>query len=124
MPAHRHLDAFLKEAAKSGKGHEYVRFPGFKSLYVRYVTRYIAGEFIHPVIDLANLEAKSPGKGAFGELHSHLRLNYPECWLYVENVLNPRFAKKLLKMGYTSQPIGMSECFYMPSVQMRMMYEQ
>lgn len=110
----KHLDEFIKLARRPGNArNEYVLFPGFKFLYVRYVTRYIKGEFVHPVLDLANMEAMKKGKGAFTELVAHIRATHPECWIYVECVLNDRLGGKLLRMGFTRQDAGMSECFFL-----------
>jgi hypothetical protein len=90
-----------------------VRFPGFNFLYVRHTQRYIRGEIASPVLDLANIEAKKPGKGAFTKLFLHLRKTYPEYWLYAESVLNPRFEKKLLELGFTQVSEGIAPSFYM-----------
>jgi len=118
------LDEFMKRGAVGKRMNAYVRHPGFKHLYVRHTQRYIHGEIASPTLDLANIEATHPGKGAFTKLHKHLRQMYPEYWLYVESVMNPRFEKKLLALGFTQVDVGLSPCFYMPSVQIRMMREQ
>lgn len=123
------LDDLILEGKTSRHGlNRYVTFPGFKSLYVRYTSRYIDGQFVSPVLDLANAEASKPGNGAFTALIKHLRTNYPELWLYAESVLSERVAKKLERMGFiplqNTNHMGWPSCLYMPSVQVRMMNEQ
>lgn len=80
----------------------YVKAPGFKQLYVRYGRRYLNGVFINGVLDLANIEASRPGKGAFTALATRLlKRGIP---LYVECVMNERFVKKLEDIGFTRIP--------------------
>lgn len=78
----------------------YVKEDGFKHLYVRIGRRYIDGETREPVLDIANLEASRPGKGAFTELIARPQEEYPDLVLLVECVLNVRFVKKLEEMGF------------------------
>ena len=108
------LDGFLTAAARTHLRSAYVRFPGFKYLYVRCNQRFINGAVVGPVIDIANLTARKPGRGAFTKLFQHLRKVYYHYWIYVECVLNPRFEKKLLSLGFIQQDSGLSPCFYMP----------
>ena len=85
---------------------QYVRHPNFKSLYVRYNNRrYINGEFVFNVLDIANIQARKPGKGAFTKLIIHLRNTYPLLVLYVESIQNPRFADRLERMGFVYDKI-------------------
>ena len=110
------LDEFLKD--KEGRrGNAYVRFTGFSALYVRYTQRYLKQQVRYPVLDLANLAAKKPGRGSFTELFHYLRKNYPHLWLYVECVQTERFEKKLIDMGFTkSDHSSLSACFFMEPV--------
>lgn len=108
------LDDFMKSGAVGKRQNAYVRYPGFKSLYIRHSQRYINREIASPVLDLANLEAKTPGKGAFTKLFNHLRKAYPEFWLYAKSVLNPRFEKKLMSLGFIQCSEGPAPSFYLP----------
>lgn len=108
------LDDFMKSGAVGKRQNAYVRHPDFSNLYVRHSQRYIGGEIASPVLDIANIEAKKPGKGSFTKLVEYLRSTYPDYWLYVESVLNPRFEKKLLTMGFTQVSEGLSPSFYLP----------
>lgn len=98
------LDNFISHAQKCAIGmNSYVREPGFQNLYVRYLKRryiHTHAAYAENVLDLANMNATTPGSGAFTTLVERLRKDYPEMSLYVENVLNPRFGEKLLRMGF------------------------
>jgi len=67
--------------------------------------------FVEPVLDLANLTARKPGRGTFTSLIEHFRKDYPKVTLYVENVLEPRFQRKLVRLGFTEVP---SEWSFLP----------
>jgi hypothetical protein len=92
------LEEFLKDATKRGAwpARGYVREEGFKDLYVRYVTHYI-GRRKRKMLDLANMNASRPGRGAFTALMRKLVLLYPHLSIYVECVLQERFAKTLVE---------------------------
>lgn len=107
------LEAFMKG---TGRGNAYVTFPGFKGLYIRRNPRFIRNLDIiaEPTIDIANLTAKKPGKGAFTHLFQHLRKEYPHLWIFVECVVNERFAAKLLRMGFVQCTDDFAPSFYMP----------
>ena len=93
------LDDFIAQAlTKQWPANAYVKEPGFSSLYVRIAKRYIDGE-MQTTIDLANMTASRPGKGAFTKLVERLRAQYGLI-IYVECVLNPRFEAKLVRMGF------------------------
>lgn len=93
----------------------YVKEQGFRSCYVRVTRRYVKGRMYEPVLDLANIEAESPGKGVFTALVARLRKDWPTLSLYVESVLNPRFEKKLLEMGFECVGPEAPRNFWMPS---------
>ena len=112
--AQKTLDEFIRGAKIGRPSNAYVTYPGFKHLYVRHTQRVFLGNIASPVLDLANIEARHPGKGAFTKLFHYLRIAYPEHWLYVECVQNNRFEKKLLELGFTQLDVGLSPCFYMP----------
>ena len=100
------LDEFLTKRRFSNA---YVREPGFRHLYVRISRRYFNGVLHEGVLDLANIEARKPGAGAFTRLVE--RLHTRGLTLYVECVLQDRFAQKLLRMGFKRENMG--NCFYM-----------
>lgn len=56
------LDEFIRSSAVRNS---YVQEPGFKSLYVRIGARYIQSKVYSPVLDIAAIEARRKGKGAF-----------------------------------------------------------
>lgn len=96
------LDEFIKASkSKPFGGNSYVDEEGFESLYVRFGTRVIAGMRRDNVLDLANFTVTDKGKGTFTAFISRLRKDYPDMWLYVENVLNPRLPAKLVTLGFT-----------------------
>ena len=112
------LDEFIRNKidGKTWPRNAYVDAPGFRSCYVRLTKRPIKGQVRDPVLDLANIEAEEPGKGAFSALVAQLRKDWPTLGLYVESVLNPRFETKLLEMGF--EPVGPEapRNFWMPPV--------
>lgn len=116
MPKQRTLEEFIRDRKLGSLWpvRSYVKHPGFSSLYVRLTKRFLGGNLVEPVLDIASLEAKKPGRGAFTELHNWLRKEFPELWIYIEIVHNERFREKLLRMGYTLQKSGESFCYYMP----------
>lgn len=82
---------------------QHVTHPDWKTLYVRVTKRPLDGEIRDPVIDLANIEAKRPGKGAFRALVADLRKMYPQASIFVESVQPERFQAGLLRMGFTQR---------------------
>ena len=94
------LDEFITRTSKGDLPfNAYVNAPGFATFYVRRSSRVLDGELVDHVLDLANIEAEVPGNGAFTKLTTSLiKRGIP---LYVENVLNSRFDKKLLSLGFT-----------------------
>lgn len=82
---------------------QHVSHPDWKTLYVRVTKRPLDGEVRDPVIDLANIEAKRPGKGAFRALVADLRKMYPQASIFIESVLGDRFQEGLLRMGFVKR---------------------
>lgn len=99
------LDEFLTEKTFRNS---YVREPGFSHLYVRLGPRFLYNIKYENVLDIANLEAEVPGAGAFTRLSQ--RLLAQGYILYVESVMQPRFAHKLLELGF--HPAHHPDCFY------------
>ena len=107
------LDAFIAQAlTKDWPANSYVREPGFSSLYVRVAKRYIDGE-MQTTIDLANMTASRPGNGAFTRLVERLMAQY-RLIIYVECVLNPRLAAKLIRMGFVQHKHDSSSYYLLP----------
>lgn len=77
----------------------WVACPGFDVMYVRLTQRWVAGEFLEPVLDLASMTAASPGAGAFTKLVKQLRAEHPKMHLYVEET-HERFGAYLVKLGF------------------------
>jgi hypothetical protein len=106
------LDEFIANPAMRNS---YVRHKGFSVLYVRKGSIYIAApDHMVPcdnVFQIANVQARPKGKGAFTRLvHDLLKLDYA---VYVENVFPERLQKHLLRNGFVevNPGMGMSRCF-------------
>lgn len=96
------LEGFLKTKQNWPKN-SYVRYPGFKNLYVRKgdIGVQLNGEEFYRctnVVTIASVDAARPGKGAFTGLVKHLVDQ--EYAIYVENVHNERFRVKLKQLGF------------------------
>lgn len=94
------LDQFIAERAQKLRGFprsSYVRERGIQQLYVRLGPRYIYGQKLPVVLDIANVvvTARQRGKGRFTALLLRLRRDYSDIPLYLESVLNPRLAAYL-----------------------------
>jgi len=108
------LDAFVRVTKSSFVPRTgYVMFPGFKPMYIR-CTQHIINGIRVQTLDFANIEAMTPGRGAFTKLFKHCRKKYPTLILFVECVLNERFAKKLLSMGFVQLDNQPAPSFYHP----------
>jgi len=109
------LDEFIKEAQNHWNFRVYLTEPGFKHLYVRYTKRYLLGAMREPVFDIALIEARRKGKGTFTKFFNKLRAEHPELHIFVENVFNPRFEKKLESLGFQRvNPDEIGPSFYLP----------
>ena len=94
------LDEFIQTTNKF-PNNAWVKEDGFSGLYVRKTQRYLNDQLFN-TLDLANIQAKKPGSGAFTKLVNRLLKTYPDIVLYVENVIEPeRFGKKLIDLGFT-----------------------
>lgn len=101
------LDEFIAGGSERFPRNAYVREPGFKTLYVRWGWHVIEGD-LKVCFDLAAIEARRTGRGSFKKLVGKLRSALPSTPLYVECVLNPRFAEGLLRMGFR---VVSEDCF-------------
>jgi hypothetical protein len=100
----------ILEFIASKEKNAFIKEPEFKQLYVRNAKRLIGGSYIK-TIDIARIEAKKPGKGAFRRLVKTLREKHPDLVVYVECVHSERFAEGLIRMGFLSH--GDGTCFYL-----------
>ena len=93
------LNQFIKESENKWPLNAYVRQRGFKTLYVRRSRRWLDGTWVNGVLDIANVEVMHPGRGLFTRLAE--RLFIQKIPLYVECVINHRFAATLDLAGFT-----------------------
>ena len=99
------LEQFL--AKPRFPNNSYVTEPGFSDLYVRHTTRRFEGK-LYDTLDIGRVIARKPGKGTFTRLLARLHNQYPHLTIYVECVMNPRFAKTLVeRLGF--KPAGLDE---------------
>jgi hypothetical protein len=70
---------------------------GFHSLYVRKGRRYIDGQVVDKVFDIASIDVTKPGTGTFTRFLDRIP---PDYGIYVENVFPLYFRDKLLKLGF------------------------
>jgi hypothetical protein len=111
------LEDFIRQAQGHWHFRSHLREPGFSCLYVRYTKRYILGAMREPVFDIASVDVVKKGQGTFTSFFNRLRSAHPELYIFVENVLNPRFEKKLESLGFQNVTPGeISPCFYLPPV--------
>jgi hypothetical protein len=115
------LTAFIESKNIRRTKNAYVTYPGFTMCYVRYTQRHLQGEMRYQVLDLGNLEARTPGNGAFTRLLKYVHRKWPDVWVYVECVQTKRFVKKLKKLGFIEVGDGgfglsceESPSFYLP----------
>lgn len=113
------LDAFIRKTLDRGNpfgSNSWVTEAGFDALYVRIGTRFVNSERLWPVLDLANIAADNPGGGAFTALCARLRKEWPQLHLFVESVLNDRFASYLERTGFVKlNPNIYGRSFFLPS---------
>jgi hypothetical protein len=85
---------------------------GFRRLYVRKSLRTLSWSgrpvLWHECIDIANVVATRPGRGAFTRLLGRIKRDHPGWGIYVENCHNPRLGPALLRRGFlaTDDPIS------------------
>lgn len=94
---------------RENKGKEFPRSAdveefGFDIMYVR------IGRYLNPnrewvqCLTFARIKARMPGEGYFTRLIDTIQLNFPNLWIYVENVHNVRLGPKLESIGFTRDP--------------------
>lgn len=97
----RTLDQFIVDRNKDDSilaipKSEYVAFPGFRSLYVRYGPRYINGVKTHFVLTISNIEAEQKGNHVVDKLIEHIINSFEFVpIIYFENVLNENLCIRL-----------------------------
>jgi len=92
------IEQYLARGSK-WPNNSWVTCHGFAHLYVRITSRVIGDEKLAPVLDLANMEAREPGKGAFGNMFRRLRAEHPHLHIYVEQT-HERFGAHLFRLGF------------------------
>ena len=111
------LEEFIQSARlRRFSSNAWVTAEGFSDLYVRFGQRYIGGELVSNVLDLANMTAAVPGDGAFTRLLKTLNDEHPELTLYVENVLTPRFGDRLVRLGFQRVGTGYPSSYVLRAV--------
>lgn len=103
------LDEFLDPNHRSRNSH--LQEPEWRTLYVRKGKRFINSVWSDPVIDLATLAARKPGRGAFARLIERLRTDYPTWGIYIENVLEEWFREKIRWTGFSEVDFE-NHCFF------------
>ena len=109
------LDEFMRPDQRFKN--QWLEHPEFSGLYVRKsrMIYFHKGDrrdkknLSEKIIQLSNLAAKEPGKGAFTRLLAHIQETYPDYVVYVENVLEDRFARHLKKIGFVE--ISLPLCY-------------
>ncbi len=91
------LDKFL--ATQRSPRSAYVKYQGFKDLYVRKSPVYIQHTKTDNFVTIANVTASRPGNGAFGELLIYLQEELHKN-VAVECIRNERLLAKLLREGF------------------------
>jgi hypothetical protein len=89
---------------------------GFETLYVRVsFARILNGKRYNDVFDISNIEASVKGKGRFTRMVERVRMRHPKLPIFVENVLNKRFDRKLKELGFTRcREYGSPYCYFLP----------
>ena len=117
------LKAFMKFPSPRYNAH--VKEKGFETLYLRKGDRYLPAlvpstanrgiEKVSLVLDIASVSANHPGSGAFSALLLRIKTDYPFYTIYVENVLQTRFADYLIRKGFivTNHHDPVTPCFYL-----------
>ncbi len=83
-----------------GYSKTWIHLPQFKSCCVKFIPRLIDNELKDNVITIAYIEAEEKGNGAFSSFAEYFQKEYPHLILYMECVINPRFASKLEQLGF------------------------
>jgi hypothetical protein len=106
----RHMT--LGEFMYAPERNAYVEHPEFESLYVRKAKRWLEGQW-HDTLDVGNVVAKVRGQGAWGRLVEELQAIAPHKTIFVESVVNERFARRLEREQFTRHPTAEPPCFYL-----------
>lgn len=90
------LDNFLISTFRNS----YVSFPGIESLYVRRGGYLINDKITQSTIQIASVESRKPGNGAFRKLIDYLESQYPDMTIVVECVHSDLLAEILTHLGF------------------------
>lgn len=96
------LDEFITQESSRWVRNAHVQEPDFNTLYVRWGYHRIGNDKgVAQCFDIANIEAKHPGKGAFKNLVKRIhKMLPPKIPIYVECVMTEHFVQGLLRMGF------------------------
>jgi hypothetical protein len=81
----------------------YLEEPEFEQLYVR-KSRHYYQEHWYECFDIAKIEARHPGSGAFKHFLTRVHHLRPNSAIFVESVLSVRFSRGLRRMGFLPVP--------------------
>ncbi len=95
------------ELVQHEKGNAWINEPGFSGLYVRVGFIYVGKELIRSIM-LANATVAHKGKGLFTRFIT--RIEKYQLPIFAENVLDDRFARFFLRLGFVSVE-GQPRCF-------------
>ncbi len=90
------------------RGNAWVKEPGFVGLYVRIGSRLLGDEFVR-TIDLANFEVRKKGQGVFTRFVA--KIEKYQLPIFIENVLEDRFAQFLPSLGFVRVEQTVPPCF-------------
>jgi len=82
------------------------------AVYVRKGVHLIDGRLV-TTLDLASIDMVAPGQGHFTRFLEQAKDLNPWDAIYIENVLNPRFAEHLRRSGWSEIPNQDAPCFYL-----------
>lgn len=99
------IEEFLDTAQKWGMRNAWLKESEWENLYVRQGSvgvRRHDGSFlrINKALHLASFEALTPRTGAFTRLIQRIEAHSPGLPIFVENLTDEHFAKKLPKLGF------------------------
>ena len=116
------LDEFL--AATGYPENAYVAFPGMKNLYVRRGQYVVDARVLPATIQIAAIDSKKPGNGAFRRLIDHLKSKYPALTIVVENVHSDLLASILERWGFDRINLSTGRHFLLPTTKVWREHEE
>lgn len=98
----------FNEIVRLDRANAWLKEPGFAALYVRIGDRYLEGRSVR-MIQLASFAVKNKGRGVFTRFAA--RIESCQLPIFVESVINDRFAKYLPKLGFVEVAGTTPPCF-------------